>query len=412
MGYTKSAVEDVFFNEVGDGILQKKKYADIIDALRPDSTFTLNVMNDNIFEYFTMEKEGFKDMIKKSIFKSLHSKHGSKFDVKHTFRNIKINIVCDDVIKMHDLNAREHEQAIVTFDCEIIAVEREKTYVKKCVGTCPVCYKSEDIIADYDRDIEHNFCSNLRCKRSKLQISKTGLETDNIQYIYLQEMLADSIKSSPVIMRGVALNELSGRLHVGQKKRVVGLYKSVINSKSKDNNINEIVIEIVSAGDLEDTAPKTLSSEDLERLMSESKNDNFIDKIITSFAPIVIGYNDIKFSILLMLVGGFSQTKRSDINILLVGDPSLAKSELLKECSKVSSKAMYTSGKGSSAAGLTIGLVKMDNGNFVAQAGVLPLCDGGHACIDEFDKMNPNDRSSMHEGMEQQTVSIAKAGLE
>ena len=63
MGYTKSAVEDVFFNEVGDGILQKKKYADIIDALRPDSTFTLNVMNDNIFEYFTMEKEGFKDMI-------------------------------------------------------------------------------------------------------------------------------------------------------------------------------------------------------------------------------------------------------------------------------------------------------------------------------------------------------------
>ena len=112
-----------------------------------------------------------------------------------------------------------------------------------------------------------------------------------------------------------------------------------------------------------------------------------------------------------MLAGGFSLSKRSDINILLVGDPSLAKSELLKECDNVSSKSMYTSGKGSSAAGLTIGLVKMDNGSFVAQAGVLPLCDGGHACIDEFDKMNSNDRSSMHEGMEQQTVSIAKAGF-
>jgi replicative DNA helicase Mcm len=124
-----------------------------------------------------------------------------------------------------------------------------------------------------------------------------------------------------------------------------------------------------------------------------------------------MGYEDIKFSILLMLAGGYSKVKRNDINLLLVGDPSLAKSELLKECSKVSSKSMYTSGRGASAAGLTIGLVKMENGTQVAQAGVLPLCNDGHACIDEFDKMSTDDRSAMHEGMEQQTVSIAKAGF-
>jgi replicative DNA helicase Mcm len=124
-----------------------------------------------------------------------------------------------------------------------------------------------------------------------------------------------------------------------------------------------------------------------------------------------MGYEDIKFSILLMLAGGYSKVKRGDINLLLVGDPSLAKSELLKECSKVSNKSMYTSGRGASAAGLTIGLVKMESGNMVAQAGVLPLCSGGHACIDEFDKMSNDDRSAMHEGMEQQTVSIAKAGF-
>lgn len=409
--YTKSAVLDALWNDDGDGILQKRKYSDIIDVLRPDSTFSVNVLEDNVYEYFTMEKDDFKNMVKDAVFKSLTSKYGSEFDVRNVFRNLKINLVSNDVIKMHDLNAREHEQAIVTFDCEIIAVEREKTYVKKCVGTCPVCYKSEDIEANYDRDIEHSYCGNLRCKRSKLQISKTGLVTDNLQYVYLQELLSDSVKSSPVIMRGIALDELSGKIHVGQKKRIVGMYKSVINTKSKENNVNEIVIEIVSVSDLEETTPTTLSDQELDMLKSESKNEGFINKIITSFAPIIIGYNDIKFSILLMLAGGFSLSKRSDINILLVGDPSLAKSELLKECDNVSSKSMYTSGKGSSAAGLTIGLVKMDNGSFVAQAGVLPLCDGGHACIDEFDKMNSNDRSSMHEGMEQQTVSIAKAGF-
>ena len=85
-------------------------------------------------------------------------------------------------------------------------------------------------------------------------------------------------------------------------------------------------------------------------------------------------------------------------------------SELLKFSKKITQKSIYTSGKGSSAAGLTIGLVKLDSGKYIAQAGVLPLCSGGFAFIDEFDKMNTTDRSGLHEAMEQQTVSIAKAG--
>ena len=90
----------------------------------------------------------------------------------------------------------------------------------------------------------------------------------------------------------------------------------------------------------------------------------------------------------------------------------MAKSELLKFAKTVTNRSIYTSGRGSSAAGLTIGMVKMDSGKFVAQAGVLPICDNGFAFIDEFDKMNKEDRSSMHEAMEQQTVSIAKAGIQ
>ena len=188
------------------------------------------------------------------------------------------------------------------------------------------------------------------------------------------------------------------------------MYKSVIDS-TKPENLNNIVIEIMSVQDLEKNNDTCLSEDDLKRLQKESKDQDFTYKLTTSFAPLIMGYEDIKFSILLMLAGGYSKVKRNDINLLLVGDPSLAKSELLKECSKVSSKSMYTSGRGASAAGLTIGIVKMENGTQVAQAGVLPLCNEGHACIDEFDKMSTDDRSAMHEGMEQQTVSIAKAGF-
>ena len=407
--YTESAIIDKFFDPSGLGIFQKKKYYDIICALRPNSTLTINVMEDGIYEFFTIKKDEFKDVLKEAVFRILEAKYFDYTEVRHSFRNIKINLVSDNIIKMHDLNAREHEQSIVTFECEVIAVEKEKTYIKKCEGTCPLCFKSESIKCDYDKNVTDSVCSNFKCKKQKLTISKNNLVTDNIQYMYIQELLSDAKNSSPIMMRAVVLDQMSGSIYVGQKKRITALYRSVL--KSSKTNEYDIVIEIVSAQDLEQKNENCLSEEDLKMLKSESKNPEFIKKITTSFAPLIIGYDNIKFSILLMLAGGFSKVKRGDINLLLVGDPSLAKSELLKECSKISNKSMYTSGRGASAAGLTIGLVKMENGNFVAQAGVLPLCNEGHACIDEFDKMNPNDRSAMHEAMEQQTVSIAKSGF-
>lgn len=402
--YTDSAIVDALFD-----IFNKPKYSDIIESLLPNSTFTLNIMNDNIYEFFTMKKEEFKQLVKQAVIRIKEQQFADSSSIDYEFRNLKISLVSDDTIKMHKLNAKEHERAVVSFDCEIVAVEREKTYIKKAQGYCPLCYTTQEITCDYERDINDIICSNIKCKRHKLTISKTGLVTDNIQYVYLQELLSDSKNSTPVMMRGVAIDELSGTLYVGQKKRITGMYKSVINLSK--GNVNDIIIEIFSTQDLEKKNDSCLSDDDLKMLKEEAKKDEFMDKLVGSFAPLIIGYKDIKFSILLMLAGGYSKVKRGDINVLLVGDPSLAKSELLKECSKISNKSMYTSGRGASAAGLTIGLVKMDNGSQVAQAGVLPLCNEGHACIDEFDKMSPNDRSAMHEGMEQQTVSIAKAGF-
>ena len=342
--------------------------------------------------------------------KYLETKYADYTEVRHSFRNLKINLISNDITQMHDLNAKEHEQTTVTFDCEIVAVEKEKSYIKEAKGVCPLCFRTQDVKCDYERDITTIICDNIKCKKHKLTISKDGLVTDNIQYIYVQQLLSDAQNSTPVMFRAVAVDELSGKIYVGQKKRITGMYKSVVKL-GKEGNIHDIIIEIISVQDLEKKNDVCMTEEEIDKLKKASKEEDFTKKLTNSFAQLIIGYEDIKFSILLMLAGGYSTVKRNDINILLVGDPSLAKSELLKECSKISNKSMYTSGRGASAAGLTIGIVKMENGTQVAQAGVLPLCNEGHACIDEFDKMNPDDRSAMHEGMEQQTVSIAKAGF-
>lgn len=138
-----------------------------------------------------------------------------------------------------------------------------------------------------------------------------------------------------------------------------------------------------------------------------------------SFAPNLSGsYTvDIKKAILCQMMGG-SQKKlpdglrlRADINLLLLGDPSMAKSQFLKFASKVAPVGIYTSGKGSSAAGLTASVVKDSKGEFYLEGGAMVLADGGLVCIDEFDKMRPADRVAIHEAMEQQTISVAKAGI-
>src|SRR6185312_7618369 len=205
-----------------------------------------------------------------------------------------------------------------------------------------------------------------------------------------------------------------GDVFTGQKKRIMVAPRLLSKTGKSHSMEQKLLFDVISIADLNDDKRLYPSNKEVEEYRKAAESPDFFDKLIGSFAPHLIGgeLDAVKKGLILALIGGSKiDEKRTDINVGLFGDPAAGKSSLLKECQMITHKSIYTSGRGSSAAGLTIGMVKRADGTMIAQAGILPLCDQGVALIDEFDKMDEFDRAGMHEAMEQQSVSIAKAGI-
>jgi replicative DNA helicase Mcm len=164
--------------------------------------------------------------------------------------------------------------------------------------------------------------------------------------------------------------------------------------------------------------PETVfpSPEEEQKILEAAKDPWVHRKIISSIAPSIYGYDHVKEAIMYLLFGGVPKTLpdiniRGELNALLVGDPGTAKSQLLQYVARIAPRGLYTSGRGTTAAGLTAAVLREKGGGMSLEAGALVLADKGIACIDEMDKMRPEDRVAIHEAMEQHTVSVAKGGI-
>lgn len=219
--------------------------------------------------------------------------------------------------------------------------------------------------------------------------------------------------------------DLTGRVLPGNRVVLNGVLKSFQRaSASRGGIVRNTTFDLLVVGNSVESKVREydeieISPEERSLIEGFRGDPTVVDKIVASLAPTIKGMEEEKEAIALQLFGGIEKRHadgvrvRGDIHALIVGDPGTAKSQLLRYVADVAPRGIYTSGKGATAAGLTAAAVKDDfaGGRWVLEAGMLVLADGGMAIIDELDKMSPEDRSAMHEALEQQTVSIAKAGI-
>ena len=205
----------------------------------------------------------------------------------------------------------------------------------------------------------------------------------------------------------------------GDHVAVVGIVRAFAPSMMGLGKLRTFILQLDAnsigvLGKEPETSPPTPEEE--EKIRTLSQDPNVHKKIMQSIAPSIFGYEHIKEAIMYLLFGGVSKSLpdvniRGEMNALLIGDPGTAKSQLLQYVARIAPRGVYTSGRGTTAAGLTAAVVREKGGSMSLEAGALVLADKGIACIDEMDKMRPEDRVAIHEAMEQHTVSVAKGGI-
>ncbi|HEX55379.1 MAG: AAA family ATPase [Candidatus Altiarchaeales archaeon] len=284
---------------------------------------------------------------------------------------------------------------------------------------CNKCDTPHDVYQETRFLYEPPFCETCRKKTDFRFIPDESLWTD-IQRLEIQEPL-EILKGGEQARRIEiwAEDDITDLVKPGDKITVTGIVRLLKPKKRgaiyykfiEANNIEGIEIEFEEI---------EIAEEDEKKIKELASDPRIYDKIIDSIAPTIYGYREVKEAIALQLFGGRPKKTlpdgtrlRPDIHILLVGDPGVAKSRMLQYVNQIAPKSIYVTGKGTTGAGLTATAEKDEfaEGGWTLKAGALVLAGGGIAAIDEFDKMSKDDREAMHEAMEQQTISVAKAGI-
>lgn len=256
---------------------------------------------------------------------------------------------------------------------------------------------------------------------TKFRLIAEECYTTDVQKIEVQEN-PEGLRggTQPGRITAYLSHEITGKIQPGMRVTLNGILRMKLDEGRTRSTINEIELEVMSFklddGDIDD---RKLTEEEIAEIHAMSKDPNLLSNLVRSVAPAIRGYEVEKEALLYQLVGGVpketddGQKMRGDIHVLLVGDPGVAKTQMIRYMTDLAPRGVYASGKSSSAAGLTAAAVKDEfgEGRWVLEAGALVLADKGLAGVDELDKMSDQDRSALHEAMESQQVTVAKAGI-
>jgi len=410
------------------------KYVEQIDEMMPkNAKFIIVDYNDLVVEpeieiIFSTDPDRILNAFSRAIKEALQTRFPDYAEkIKDEVRVRLVNYPLQRSLRQ--INA-ETIGNITSVSGMVVRASEVKPLAKELVFVCPDEHQTK-VIQLKGMDVKIPIvCDNPSCKHRDFELKPEASKFIDFQILRLQELPEDLPPGQlPHYIDVTIRQDLVDNARPGDRIILTGIVRveqeSIAGITRGHSGLYRLRIEGNNIEFLGGRGSKTsrkiereeVSPEDEKMIKTLSQSPNVYQRLIDSFAPHIQGQSLIKEAILLLIVGstqrllGDGSKIRGDINVFLVGDPGTAKSEMLKFCARIAPRGLYTSGRGSTAAGLTAAVVRDKTGIMMLEAGAVVLGDQGLVCIDEFDKMKPEDRSALHEVMEQQSASIAKGGI-
>lgn len=396
-------------------------YVDTISQMMVKNTSFIEVdyldleqFNPNMADMLTKEPDEVLEAFSKAAFNILKDNH---YDYSEEVKN-KVTVRIKNFI--HKKGVREINTEFIskflTVSGMVVRTSEVKPLAKKLAYMCTNCDGITEARLEGLEILAPKSCAV--CEQKQFTLRPEMSEFIDFQYVRLQELPEDLPAGQlPHYIEVVVKGNLVDISRPGDRVLLTGIIRveqndrneSIFNLRMEGNNVEYL-------GGLDSKSDNlTIDSEDEAKIQEIAAKPDAYQRLISSFAPNIYGLDVIKESILLLIVGSVARktarSRRGDINLFLIGDPGTGKSELLKFAGNIAPRGIYTSGRGTTAAGLTAAVIKDKSDMMVLEAGATVLGDQGMVCIDEMDKIRDEDRSALHEVMEQQTCSVAKGGI-
>ncbi len=340
---------------------------------------------------------------------------------KEFLPNVRISGVSDKGLLIQDIKA-ESIDGLITFKGIITKRTEVMHRVERAVLVCSLCRKKYKFHMTKNSQLPTR-CES--CRKGMLELVEDESGFVDLQKGEAQELLERVRGGTPAARIELLFeDDLVNKVNPGDNVQITGIMriKQLATQKKpghKSTLYTKFIDVIDVASTLRDFEEIEITEEEERKIIALSRDKNIVQRMIISFAPGIYGHEEVKHAILLQMFGGTKEKYvqnmrlRDDIHLLLIGDHGAAKTRFLQYVNELAPKSIYVSGKSITGVGLTASAERdeLSDGGWTLKAGALVLASGGIACVDEFDKIDDKERAAMHEVMESQTVSVAKAGI-